>query len=159
MLEVCSDYPRFELLTIRQRVDDGNKSGFDKLAELPPDQKWIDAIVAILAIQGQSSVRAHPHMFGWKRFYWRECPILFHQSEATNHESIINQGLFPGGPDKYYSRGGGHRRWCVFTSLADGHGYFPNCSMIEGEPAVPYKFRSYGDFRSRLFGLRWDFVG
>ncbi len=83
MLEVCSDYPRFALLTIRQRVVDGSKSGFDKLADLPPEYKWIDAIVGILATQGHSSVRAHPHMFGWKRLHWRECHILFHQPDAA----------------------------------------------------------------------------
>ena len=145
MLGVCSDYPRFALLTIRQGVVDCSKSSFDKLADSPPEHKWIDVIVGILAIQGRSSIRAHPHMFGWKRLRWHECPILFHQTDASNHESIINGGLFPGGPDKCNSRGRGQRRWCTFTSLADGHGYFPNCSMIEGAPAIPYKFRSYGN--------------
>ncbi len=66
MLEICSGYPRFALLTIRQRVVDGSKSSFDKLAELPLQYKWIDVIVAILAIQGHSSIREHPHLFGWK---------------------------------------------------------------------------------------------
>ena len=69
MLEICSDYPRFALLTIRQRVVDGSKSSFDKLAELPLQYKWIDVIVAILAIQGHSSIREHPHLFGWKRVH------------------------------------------------------------------------------------------
>ncbi len=143
MLEICSDYPRFALLTLRKKLDELSSS--DELAEPSPDGQWIDVIVGMLAVQGHSRVRAHPYLFGRKRLYLRECPILLHQSEAANYESIVSQGLFPGGPDKYYSRGGGHRRWCVFGSLADGHGYFPNCSMIDGEPAVPYKFRSYGN--------------
>ncbi len=85
MLEVSSDYPRFALLTLRRKVDEISSS--DELAgEISPDGQWIDVIIGILAIQGHSRVRAHPYLFGWKRLYWRECPILFHQSEAANHE-------------------------------------------------------------------------
>ncbi len=29
--------------------------------------------------------------------------------------------------------------------MADGHGYFPNCSMINGKLVTPYKFRSRGN--------------
>ena len=143
MLTIRADYPRYALVTVQQK---SLQSGSDELAA-GQECQMIDVIIAILAIQGHSSIRAHPHMFGWKRLHWRECPILFHQSNASNHEGIIELGLFPGGPDKYYGRsgpGGQQGRWCVFTSLADGHGYIPNCSMIEGAPAVPYKFRKHG---------------
>ncbi len=144
MLEICSDYPRFALVTVRMKV--GKLSASDEAAgDIMSDGKWIDYVVGILAIQGHLRVKAHPHLFGWQRLDWRECPILFHQTNAANHQSIVANGLFPGGMDKYLSRTEGHHRWCVYASLADGHLYFPNSSMINGKPAKPYEFRSHGN--------------
>ena len=105
MLEHCSDYPRFAILTIRQKVD--KKGGSDESAE-----EYIDVIIGILASQGHSSIKVHPHMFGWIRFHWNECPVLFRQTNASNHDRILAEGLYPGGPDRYYGRGG-----------AGGHAY------------------------------------
>ena len=146
MLTICSDYPRFALVTVREKVK--SDSGESAAAQ---ECQMIDVIVAILAIQGHSSIRAHPHMFGRKRLHWRECPILFHQSDASNHEGIIERGLFPGGPDKYYGHSGKQGRWCVFTSLADGHGYIPNCSVIEACRRFP---TSLGPLESSMPSLR-----
>ena len=70
--------------------------------------------------------------------------MSFHQTNATNHLSIRRHGLCPGGPAKYNSGDERHKRWCVYASLADGHGIMPNFTMIDGQPAVPYKFRDHG---------------
>ena len=112
MLEVCSDYPRFALVTVRMKVSELSAS--DKVAgDVTPDGLWIDHVIGILAIQGHSRVKAHPHLFGWQHLDWKECPILFHQTDAANHQSIVSNGLYPGGPAKYLSRTEGHHRWCV----------------------------------------------
>ncbi len=144
MLEVSSDYQRFALVTVRMKMSELSAS--DEVAgEVTSDGIWIDQVIGIFAIQGHSRVKAHPHLFGWQRLDWRECPILFHQTDAANHQSIVTNGLYPGGPAKYLSKTEGHHRWCVYASLADGHGHFANCSMIDGKHAKPHKFRSYGN--------------
>ena len=65
--------------------------------------------------------------------------MLFHQTDASNHNSIMRLGLRPGGLAK---RDG--KRWCVYASLADGHRRMPNITMIDGKLAQPYKFRDEG---------------
>ncbi len=107
--------------------------------------QYIDFVVGILAAQGHSRVKAPAHLFGWRRISWEECPILFHQTDAANHNSIINNGLYPGGMSNYIGRKQGHHRWCVYASMADGHGFFPNTSMIDGKLVKPYKFRRHGN--------------
>ncbi len=113
--------------------------------EITADNQWIDYVVGILAVQGHSRVKAPAHLFGWRRINWKECPILFHQTDAANHTSIINYGLFPGGISSYTGRQQGHHRWCVYASMADGHGHFPNTSMIDGKLVKPCKFRRHGN--------------
>ncbi len=92
--------------------------------EITADHQWIDYVVGILAVQGHSRVKAPAHLFGWQRINWKECPIRFHQTDAANHNSIINNGLCPGGMARYLSRMEGYHRWRVYASMADGHGYF-----------------------------------
>ena len=94
--------------------------------DISADHKWIDYVVGMLAVQGHSRVKAPAQLFGWRRISWKECPILFHQTDAANHNSIINNGLYPGGMARYLSRMEGYHRWCVYASTADGHGFFPN---------------------------------
>ena len=62
------------------------------------DGKYIDFVVGILAVQGHSRAKAPAHLFGWRRINWKECPILFHQSDAANHNSIVSNGLYFLGP-------------------------------------------------------------
>ena len=89
MLEVCSDYPRFALVTIRMKMSELSTS--DEVAgDVTPDGLSIDCVIGIFAIHGHSRVKAHPHLFGWQRLDWKECPILFHQTDAANHQSIVN---------------------------------------------------------------------
>ncbi len=111
---------------------------------LTADGLYIDFVVGILAVQGHSRVKAPAHLFGWRRVNWKECPILFHQSPAANHDSIVRNGLFPGGIPSYTGRNRGHHRWCTYTSIADGHCHFPNTSMIDGVLVKPYKHRRHG---------------
>ncbi len=89
MLEVCSDYPRFALVTLRKMLSELGASD-EVVGEVTPGGLSIDYVIGILAIQGHSRVRAHPHLFGWQRLDWKECPILFHQTDAANHQSIVN---------------------------------------------------------------------
>ena len=138
MLEMCSNYPRFALMTLRKPR---NECTSDEVATgmVTSDGEHVDSVIAILAMQGHTRVKAHPHMFGWHRLDWREAPILFHQTDPSNHDSIMKFGLRPGGLDKR-----GNKRWCVYASLADGHKRVPNITMIDGKLAQPYKFRDDG---------------
>ena len=96
MLEMCSNYPRFALMTLRKPRDECTS---DEVATgmLTSDGEYVDFVIAILAMQGHTLVKAHPHLFGWHRLDWRECPMLFHQTDASNHNSIMRLGLRPGG--------------------------------------------------------------
>ena len=145
MLEMCSNYPRFALMTLRTPRKECTS---DEAARgmLTSDGESVDFVIGILAIQGHTLVKAHPHLFGWHRLDWRECPMLFHQTMPSNHSSIRRLGLCPGGPAKRGGRDERHKRWCVYASLADGHGHMPNITMIDGKPAEPYKFRDHGIF-------------
>jgi hypothetical protein len=81
MLEMCSNYPRFALMTLRKpRCECAS----DEVARgmLTSDGQHVDFVIAILAMQGHTLVKAHPHLFGWHRLDWRECPMLFHQTDA-----------------------------------------------------------------------------
>ncbi len=63
MLEVCSDYQRFALVTIRQKMSELSPSD-EAAGDITPDGLSIDYVIVILAIQGRSRVKAHPHLFG-----------------------------------------------------------------------------------------------
>ena len=138
MLEMCSDYPRFALMTLRRPT---YECASDEVARgmLTFDGEHVDFVIAILAMQGHTLVKAHPHLFGWHRLDWRECPMLFHRTDSSNHNSIMRFGLRPGGLAKRDDK-----RWCVYASLADGHDRMPNITMIDGKLAQPYKFRDDG---------------
>ncbi len=153
MLEMCTNYPRFALMTLRAPR---NQCTSDEVARgmLISDEEHVDFVIAILAMQGHTLVKAHPHLFGWHRLDWRECPMLFHQTMPSNHRSIMKFGLCPGGPAKRGGKDERHKRWCVYASLADGHGHMPNITMIDGKPAQPYKFRDHGIVYC-LSTLRW----
>ncbi len=143
MLATCSDHPRFSLMKVRKelrRMCAADRS----TTSLTADGLYIDFVVGILAVQGHSRAKAPAHLFGWRRINWKECPILFHQSDAANHDSIVRNGLCPGGIPSYTGRNRGHHRWCTYTSMADGHCHFPNTSMIDGVLVKPYKHRRHG---------------
>ncbi len=143
MLAMCSNHQRFSLMMLRKELRKMCAAD-QSTTSLTADGKYIDFVVGILAIQGHSRVKAPAHLFGWRRIDWRECPILFHQSDAANHNSIVNNRLYPGGISSYTGGNQGFHRWCVYASMADGHGHFPNTSMINGKLVKPYKHRRHG---------------
>ncbi len=71
MLAHCSDYPRFALMTVRHKTTHRKEgaSGSDEPAE---EHHYIDIVIGSFAIQGHSTIKAHPHMFGWTRLHWQE---------------------------------------------------------------------------------------
>ncbi len=143
MLATCSNHPRFSLMKVRKELH--RMCAADRSStSLTADGKCIDFVIGIIAVQGHSRVRAPAHMFGWRRVSWKDCPILFHQSPAANHDSIVTNGLYPGGIPSYTGRNREHGRWATYCSMADGHRHFPNTSMIDGVLVKPYKHHRHG---------------
>jgi hypothetical protein len=126
MLATCSDHQRFSLMKVRKELR-RMCAADQSTTSLTADGQYIDFVVGILAVQGHSRVKAPAHLF-----------------DAANHNSIVNNGLCPGGISSYTGWNRGFHRWCVYASMADGHGHFPNTSMIDGKLVKPYKHRRHG---------------